>query len=60
MKKHVSTLAAGLVIGAAAFQFSSAASGQDGWITLEDDRQWQRFEEKVREELSIRLIASVR
>ena len=35
--KHLSTLAAGLLIGAAAFQFSSVASGQsDGWITLVD------------------------
>ena len=35
--KRLSTLAAGLVIGAAAFQFSSVASGQsDGWITLLD------------------------
>ena len=35
--KRLSTLAAGLVIGAAAFQFSSVASGQsDGWITLMD------------------------
>jgi hypothetical protein len=36
LKKHVSTLAAGLLIGAAAFQFSSTASSQDGWITLVD------------------------
>ena len=35
--KRLSTLAAGLLIGAAAFQFSSVASGQsDGWITLVD------------------------
>ena len=35
--KRWSTLAAGLLIGAAAFQFSSVASGQsDGWITLLD------------------------
>ena len=34
--KHLSTLAAGLLIGAAALQFSSAASGDDGWVTLLD------------------------
>ena len=35
--KRWSTLAAGLLVGAAAFQFSSMASGQgDGWITLLD------------------------
>jgi hypothetical protein len=35
--KRMSTLAAGLLIGAAAFQFSGVASGQsDGWITLLD------------------------
>jgi hypothetical protein len=35
--KRWSTLAAGLLIGAAAFQFSSVASSQsDGWITLLD------------------------
>jgi hypothetical protein len=35
--RHLSTLAVGLLIGAAAFQFSSAASGEsDGWITLLD------------------------
>ncbi len=35
--KRLSVLAAGLVIGAAAFQFSGTASGQsDGWITLLD------------------------
>src|ERR1700712_4834133 len=35
--KRMSTLAAGLLIGAAAFQFSGAALGQsDGWITLLD------------------------
>ena len=33
--KRLSILAAGLLIGAAAFQFSSVASGQsDGWCTL--------------------------
>ena len=35
MKKYAWTLAAGLLIGAAAFQFSSASS-QDGWVTLVD------------------------
>src|SRR5947199_9243773 len=35
--KRMSTLAAGLLIGAAALQFSGVASGQsDGWITLLD------------------------
>jgi hypothetical protein len=36
--KHVSTLAIGLLIGAAAFQFSNSASGQSEgeWITLLD------------------------
>ena len=38
--KRLSTLAAGLLIGAAAFQFSSVASGQsDGWITLVDSNK---------------------
>ena len=35
--KRLSILAAGLLIGAAAVQFSSVASGQgDGWVTLVD------------------------
>jgi hypothetical protein len=35
--KHLATLAAGLLIGAAAFQFSNVAFGQsDGWVTLVD------------------------
>ena len=34
--KRLSILAAGLLIGAAALQFSSVASGQDGWVTLLD------------------------
>ena len=35
--KHLSTLAAGLLIGAAAFPFSNVAFGQsDGWVTLLD------------------------
>ena len=36
MRKYASTLAAGLLIGAAAFQFSNTASSQDGWVTLVD------------------------
>lgn len=35
--KRLSTIAAGLLIGAAAFQYADVASGQgDGWITLLD------------------------
>lgn len=35
--KRISTLAAGLLVGAAALQFSGVASGQsDGWVTLLD------------------------
>ena len=35
--KRISTLAAGLLVGAAAVQFSGVASGQsDGWVTLLD------------------------
>ena len=34
--KQLSILAAGLLIGAAALQFSTTASGQDGWVTLLD------------------------
>jgi hypothetical protein len=38
--KRVSMLAAGLLIGAAAVQFSGTASGQgDGWVTLVDDKK---------------------
>ena len=38
--KRLSILAAGLLIGAAAVQFSSVASGQsDGWVTLVDDKK---------------------
>ncbi|MBA1874178.1 DUF1080 domain-containing protein, partial [Escherichia coli] len=36
MKKHLSIVASGLMIGVAALQFSTAASGQDGWVTLLD------------------------
>jgi len=36
LKKHVSILAAGLMIGAAALQFSTTAFSQDGWVTLLD------------------------
>ena len=36
----LSNLAAGLLIGAAAVQFTGTASGQsDGWITLLDSKQ---------------------
>src|SRR5712672_3490149 len=34
--KRLSNLAAGLLVGAAAFQFSNVASSQDGWVTLLD------------------------
>jgi hypothetical protein len=34
--KRLSNLAAGLLVGAAAFQYSNVASSQDGWITLMD------------------------
>ena len=38
--KRLSILAAGLLIGAAALQFSSVASGQsDGWVTLVDSNK---------------------
>jgi hypothetical protein len=38
--KRLSILAAGLLVGAAAVQFSSIASGQgDGWVTLVDDKK---------------------
>src|SRR4249920_3210970 len=38
--KRLSILAAGLLIGGAAVQFSSVASGQsDGWVTLVDDKK---------------------
>ena len=38
--KRLSILAAGLLMGAAAVQFSSVASGQsDGWVTLVDDKK---------------------
>jgi hypothetical protein len=36
LTKLLSTVAAGLLIGAAALQFSTTASGQDGWVTLLD------------------------
>src|ERR1700688_4961820 len=37
LMKRMSTIAAGLLIGAAAFQYGNVASGQsDGWITLLD------------------------
>jgi len=34
--KRLSIIAAGLLIGAAALQYSSTASSQDGWVTLMD------------------------
>jgi 3-keto-disaccharide hydrolase len=45
--KHVSTLAIGLLIGAAAFQLSSPTSGQadDGWITLVDSNRMGDWDE---------------
>jgi Domain of Unknown Function (DUF1080) len=45
--KHVSTLAIGLVIGAAAFQFASPVFSQsdDGWITLVDSSKMGDWDE---------------
>jgi len=44
--KRLSPLAAGLLIGAAAFQFSTVASGQnDGWITLLDNSGMGEWDE---------------
>jgi hypothetical protein len=44
--KRLSILAAGLVIGAASFQFSGVASGQsDGWITLLDSSKMGDWDE---------------
>jgi hypothetical protein len=44
--QRLSMLAAGLLIGAAAFQFSGAASGQsDGWITLLDSSKMGDWDE---------------
>jgi len=44
--QRLSMLAAGLLIGAAAFQFSGAASGQsDGWITLVDSSKMGDWDE---------------
>jgi fructose-1,6-bisphosphatase/inositol monophosphatase family enzyme len=44
--KRWSTLAAGLLIGAAALQFSGVASGQsDGWITLLDNSKMGEWDE---------------
>src|SRR5258708_15532430 len=34
--KRLSILAAGLLVGAAALQYSNVASSQDGWVTLLD------------------------
>jgi 3-keto-disaccharide hydrolase len=36
LMKRLSTLAAGLLLGAAALQYSNVASSQDGWVTLLD------------------------
>jgi hypothetical protein len=36
LMKRLSILAAGLLVGAAALQYSNMASGQDGWVTLMD------------------------
>src|SRR5664279_2509141 len=45
--KHLSTLAIGLLIGTAAFQFSNRASGQSegGWITLLDSTRMGDWDE---------------
>jgi Domain of Unknown Function (DUF1080) len=45
--KHVSTLAIGLLIGAAAFQFSNPASSQSegGWVTLLDSSKMGDWDE---------------
>jgi hypothetical protein len=44
--KQVTTLAAGLLIGAAALQFSTIASGQsDGWVTLVDNGKMGEWDE---------------
>src|SRR3979490_3364608 len=44
--KRLSILAAGLLIGAAAFQFSGVASGQsDGWVTLLDSSKMGDWDE---------------
>ena len=45
--KHLSTLAIGLLIGTAAFQFANRASGQDdgGWTTLLDGSKMGDWDE---------------
>ena len=44
--KRLSILAAGLLIGATAFQFSNVASGQsDGWVTLVDNAKMGEWDE---------------
>ena len=44
--RYLSTLAAGLLIGAAAFQMSGPASGQaDGWVTLLDSSKMGDWDE---------------
>src|SRR5256885_4267746 len=44
--KHLSTLAVGLLIGAAVLQYSNVASGQgDGWVTLVDSTKMGDWDE---------------
>src|SRR5258707_6641851 len=47
MRHHLRTLAAGLLMGAAAFQFSKPASGQGegGWVTLLDSTKMGDWDE---------------
>jgi Domain of Unknown Function (DUF1080) len=47
MRRHLRTLAAGLLIGTAAFQFSKPASGQPegGWVTLLDSTKMGDWDE---------------
>ena len=43
--KRLSILAAGLLIGAAALQYSNVASSQDGWVTLVDGTKMGDWDE---------------
>jgi hypothetical protein len=43
--KRLSILAAGLLVGAAALQYSNVASGQDGWVTLVDSTKMGEWDE---------------
>ena len=45
--KHIGALAVALLIGTAAFQFSSSASGQSegGWVTLVDSSKMGDWDE---------------